>query len=71
MSLSFNYLITLLSNRDWYLVEIFPGSASAAHFQETGGDNVARTEEGGEEDPGDAGGQEEEGGETEGLLREN
>ena len=44
---------------------------SQARGPETGGDNVARTEEGGEKDPGDVGGQEEEGGETEGLLREN
>ena len=33
--------------------------------------DVARTEEGGEKDPGDVGGPEEEGGATEGLLREN
>ena len=34
-------------------------------------DDVARTEEGREKDPGDVGGPEEEGGATEGLLREN
>ena len=39
--------------------------------EEVTGDNVARTEEGGEKDPGDVGGPEEEGGETQGLLRED
>ena len=52
MRYRFNYLITLL-----FIADIFPGQLSSvtAHFQESGGENVARTEEGGEKDPGDVG----------------